>query len=214
MTYVRAQKSQIDAWGALGNPGWSWDCLFPYYLKSEGFEIPTPAQVAAGGTYIASYHNTTGPLKTGYAYELLNGTFHSTVQDSWKAIGIRHNEDMNGGDVHGFKVWQSTVDRNADVREDAASAYYYPVEGRANLHVFVDTIANKILWADGSGDAVASGVEVTFSNGTVGTFGVVNEVIVSAGSLRSPAILELSGVGNPRYGQSNQMFQPPLDPLC
>lgn len=198
MTFVRAEKSQIDAWEAIGNSGWSWDELFPYYLKSEGFEIPTPAQVAAGATYIPAYHNTRGPLKTGYAFELLNGSFHEIARSTWENLGIPPSVDMNGGHVHGFQVWQSTLNRDADVREDAARAYYYPVQGRTNLHVFVNATADRIVWKLGAGDAVAAGVDVTFGNGSIAVLKAKREIIVSAGALRSPAILELSGIGNPR----------------
>jgi choline dehydrogenase-like flavoprotein len=197
MTYVRAEKAQIDSWEGLGNPGWNWDNLFPYYLKSESFDIPTPAQIDAGASYIAADHGKSGLLKVGYPYGLLNGSLHETVIETWANLSIPHNLDVNGGSVRGFTVWQSTLDRDKNVREDAARAYYYPFQDRPNLHVFLNTTANRITWQNCKG-AVADGVEVTYQNGTIGTLVARKEVILSAGSLRSPAILELSGVGNPR----------------
>ena len=116
--------------------------------------------------------------------------------DTWANLGIPHNFGVNGGSVRGFTVWQSTMDREKNVREVAARAYYYPIENRPNLHVFLNTTANRITWKDCEG-AVANGVEVSHQNGTVGTLAARKEVILSAGSLRSPAILELSGIGNP-----------------
>jgi choline dehydrogenase-like flavoprotein len=196
MTYVRAEKAQIDSWENLGNPGWNWDKLFPYYLKSENFDMPTLAQLEAGASYMAADHSESGLLKVGYPYGLLNGSLHQTVIDSWANLEIPHNLDVNGGSVRGFTVWQSTLDREKNVREDAARAHYYPFQDRPNLHVFLNTTANRILWKHSS-EVVAQGVQVTHQNVTIGFLSAKKEIILSAGSLRSPTILELSGIGNP-----------------
>ncbi|KUJ20830.1 alcohol oxidase [Mollisia scopiformis] len=204
MTYVRAEKSQIDSWGAIGNAGWSWDDLFSYYKKSESLTLPTAAQLSSGVTFVPNDHGESGPLKVGYPYGLLNGSFHTVVENTWQALDLPHNPDVNGGSVRGYTIWQSTLDMVANVREDAARAYYYPVELRPNLHVFLNTTVNRIVWGNSDGAAVASGVEITFSNGSISILKSRREVILSAGSLRSPAILELSGIGNPsildKYG--------------
>ncbi|KFY74509.1 hypothetical protein V499_05464 [Pseudogymnoascus sp. VKM F-103] len=198
MTYVRAEKAQIDAWEKLGNSGWSWDDLFPYYLKSEQFDSPTSAQVEAGATYVSQQHGKKGPLNVGYGFGLLNGTYHEVVEQAWNNLGIPTSLDVNGGNVRGFTVWQSTMNRDANLREDAGRAYYYPVQSRPNLHVFLNTVANRITWRESTSEcAVAGGVEITAADGTVTTLDAKREVILSAGSLRSPAILELSGIGNP-----------------
>jgi choline dehydrogenase len=199
MTYIRSQKREIDTWEALGNKGWNWDSLYPYYLKSERFQIPTKAQAVAGASYVKEYHGWKGPMKVGYPYRLLNGSFPSLVRETWKRLGMFQNPDANGGDLHGFSVWPQTLDRAANVREDAARAYYYPVQDRPNLVVYRG-IATRILWQKGSqssGKAVATGVQYVSADGVLGTIHAVKEVILSAGSIRSPAILELSGVGNP-----------------
>jgi choline dehydrogenase-like flavoprotein len=194
MTYIRAEKAQIDAWETIGNKGWNWANLIPYYKKSEHFDAPTAAQIRAGASYIAVDHGRDGPLKVGYPYGLLNGTLHEQVGQAWGALGIPHNSDVNGGSVRGFTVWQSTVDREANVREDAGRAYYYPVQGRPNLSVFLNTTVNRIVWMD-CDEVIAKGVEVT-KNCSVSSLNARKEVILSAGSLRSPALLELSGIGN------------------
>lgn len=196
MTYIRAEKSQIDSWETLGNEGWNWNKLLPYYEKAEHFVVPTAAQDEAGASYLPSYHGKHGPLKVGYPYGLLNGSLVDGVEAAWHTLGISHISDANGGHVRGFTVWQSTLDRDANIREDAARAYYYPVQRRPNLHVFLNTTANKIIW-ESSISVVANGVEIASQNGTVSILRAKKEVIISAGSLRSPAILELSGIGNP-----------------
>lgn len=199
MTWVRSEKAQIDSWGAIGNPGWSWDELFPYYQKSEVFVGPTAAQVSAGASYDPADHGESGPLKTGFPFDLQNGSLYDSAEAAWKSLGIPHNVDANGGDVRGFTLQQQTLDRDANVREDAARAFYYPIQNRTNLHVFLNTTATKVVWKSGGGPAEADGVEIVSSAGTVSTLKVRHEVVISAGSYRSPTILELSGIGNPRF---------------
>ncbi|KAJ0420560.1 hypothetical protein BJY00DRAFT_284080 [Aspergillus carlsbadensis] len=203
MTYIRPESSQIDAWAtSLKSPGWSWLNLWPYYLKSESFTPPTNAQITAGGaSYNPAYHGHTGPVNVGYQYGLLNGTLASLANETWQALGVPFNRDPNGGDLRGFFVWPQTVDREANVREDACRAYFYPVRERENLFMLKGRV-DRILWAgtDGEteGKVVAEGVQYTDpDDGSIRTIYAEKEVILSAGAVRSPAILELSGVGNP-----------------
>ncbi|TVY43942.1 Glucose oxidase [Lachnellula occidentalis] len=212
MTWVRGEKAQIDSWETIGNEGWSWDELFPYYKKSENFIVPNPAQVAAGASYNAVDHGECGPLKVGYHHELQSGSLHGSVETAWKSLGIPSIVDANGGDVRGFTVEQQTLDSDANIRDDAARAFYYPFQNRTNLHIYLNTTATKVVWASNDGDATADGVEVTFLNGTVSTINARREVILSAGSLRSSAVLELSGIGNPnildKFGISSKIVLP------
>ncbi|KAL1960358.1 hypothetical protein VTO42DRAFT_8318 [Malbranchea cinnamomea] len=201
MTYIRAEDVQIDVWEKIGNRGWNWANLLPYYKKSESFQIPSKDQVDAGASYEEAYHGYEGYLDVGYPLKLTNGSFSNVVQATWENRGFPFNEDVNSGHVRGFSVWPMTVDRDKNVREDAARAYYHPIEGRANLKVF-NGIVSRILWKDqevekSDSTAVADGVEFISPDGATQSIRATTEVIVSAGALRSPAILELSGVGNP-----------------
>jgi choline dehydrogenase len=186
MTYIRAEKSQIDAWEAVGNKGWNWNSLWPYYRKSEQFDTATSPHT--GESYVGDYHGYSGPLNVGWATELNNGTLHETFNATVQALGIPSNPDLNGGSVRGYAVWQATYNRKEDKREDSARAYYLPIKNRPNLHIFDSTIANKIIWRNTTAIAVDT---------TNGTLQVRKEVIVSAGAFKSPAFLEHSGVGNP-----------------
>ncbi|KKA20115.1 Glucose oxidase [Rasamsonia emersonii CBS 393.64] len=198
MAYTRAQDVQIDAWAAIGNDGWDWSSLWPYYLKSEAFTAPNQTQRAAGASYNPAYHGVTGPLHVGFI-EMQPNNLSSILNQTYQALGVPWTEDVNGGKMRGYNFFPSTVDDAADVREDAARAYYYPFESRPNLRVMLNTLANRIVWKNetSGGNVTADGVEVTPLNGTVCRIQANNEVILSAGSLRSPGILELSGVGNP-----------------
>lgn len=200
MAYTRAQDVQIDAWGNMGNAGWSWSSLFPYYQKSEDFQVPTPAQYDAGANYVASYNGKSGPLLVGWTYDMQNSSIHTDLNQTYQALGINYIPDVNGGKMHGYTMFPRTVDRAQHLREDAARAYYYPFEDRPNLSVMLNTTGNRIMWAPAAstaGPAVATGVEVAHSDGSVETITALQEVILSSGSLISPAILERSGVGNP-----------------
>jgi choline dehydrogenase len=199
MTYIGAESAQIDAWEPVGNEGWNWDSLWPYHLKSERFEAPTEAQLAAGASYVDSYHGRKGPVNVAYQYGLHNGSFASLVYRTWQQFGVPLNGVVNGATMRGFFVWPQTLDREANVREHAARDYYYPVWGRSNL-VLLQGHVDRIKWAESNGSkALAEGVEYTARDGSVKTLYANKEIIISAGSVRSPATLELSRVGNPEY---------------
>ena len=198
MSYTRAQDVQIDVWEALGNTGWNWDSLFPYYKKSEYFQIPTEDQVSHGADYYINYHGRNGPLKTGWPSGMSDSSILPVLDETLSQLGLPYNRDVNGGQMVGLTAHPNTIDQVANIREDAARAYYWPYEERPNLKVISNTYANKIIWGNSSddGDAVAVGVEVNGPNGTEIIY-ATKEVILSAGSLKSPMILELSGIGNP-----------------
>ena len=199
MSYTRAQDVQIDSWQALGNPGWTWANLYPYYLKSEKFEVPTAAMQSAGASYVSSYHGYSGPLKNGYVYEMANDTLPHVFNTTLINLGIPFNQDVNGGKMRGYMVYPRTVDTAADVREDAGRAYYFPYTSRTNLHMLVNTTVTKINWGANTGsNATASGVSAVGAAGVTSTYIANKEVILAAGTLKTPQILELSGVGNPR----------------
>ncbi|GCB20568.1 glucose oxidase [Aspergillus awamori] len=197
MSYTRAQDVQIDNWEVLGNDGWNWKNLFQYYKKSEGFQVPTKDQIAHGASYNASYHGLNGPLKVGWPNSMTNSSVFPVLEQTFEKLGVQYNPDSEGGKMVGFTVHPDTLDREMNVREDAARAYYWPYEARSNLKIISNTRANRVIWANTTqGEAVAVGIEVTNAYGTE-TIYADKEVILSAGALRSPAILELSGIGNP-----------------
>ncbi|KAJ9273896.1 CAZyme family AA3 [Paecilomyces variotii] len=215
MVYLRAQTSQVDAWEAIGNKGWNWSTLFPYYKKSEHFQVPTvySSLRGAGIEYTPSYHGYTGPLKVGWDSEQLNDGLAQTLNTTYQnlAVPVPYNKDPNGGYMVGYALYPKTVDSEKNIREDAARAYYWPYQNRTNLHILPYTNANKLIWKEGE-EATADGVEVTFANGTIGVLKASREVILAAGALKSPVLLELSGVGNPailsKYGIETKINLP------
>ncbi|KAF2139222.1 GMC oxidoreductase [Aplosporella prunicola CBS 121167] len=202
MTYLRAEKAQIDALERLGNDGWNWTTLLPYYKKSEHFQWPSAMQVAAGATYGPKVHGYMGNLYVGWVNDMMYGDIITTLVSTFGAMDIPFNQDPNDGEMRGFSLYPRTVRRIENVREDAARAYYWPIADRKNLHLYLNTSVDFITWekpinmSSPSGKPVASGVHVTCASGEQKFFEATREVILSAGALRSPPILEHSGVGN------------------
>ena len=200
MTYIRGNVAEFDAWEKLGNPGWNWNSLFPYFKKSEKYAIPTDTQLAAGATYQRRYHGFAGPLHVGYIPTLENGSYAPLVIDTFEGLSVAHNPDLNSGNVRGFGMGPQTLDPQLNVRWDAARAYYHPAEHRPNLKIIQGTVS-RLIWAGARGNKgklVAEGVEVLTGNKTPTILRARREVIVSAGALRTPLVLEASGFGIPR----------------
>lgn len=206
MTYIRGDAAEFDAWEDLGNSGWNWATLFPCYKKSEKYTIPSDTKLAAGATYKSQYHGFNGDVHTGYPLTLRNGSSAPPVIQTWEGLSLPHNPDLNSGDVRGFSMGPQTLDPGLDMRWDAARAYYYPVEDRPNLKIVKGTV-KRITWAPEKrkrlpGDdncLVANGVEFLTDDGETDVLNAGKEVIVSAGAVRTPLVLEGSGIGNPRF---------------
>ncbi|KAI5198435.1 FAD/NAD(P)-binding domain-containing protein [Aureobasidium subglaciale] len=198
MAYLRAQQAQINAWEHLGNVGWNWESLLPFYKRSENFQVPTDDQCLSGAAYNIEVHGTTGPLKTGWSTGLLGKSVTSLINATYTSLGLPYREESNGGSMRGFTRYPATVDRELNVREDAARAYYLPIQNRTNLDLYTNSFVQRITWDETSTHLTprADGVQFTDSAGKQRTISAKKEVILSAGALRSPLILELSGIGN------------------
>jgi choline dehydrogenase len=167
MVYIRGDKAQYDAWEKLGNQGWNWDSVFSYYKKGENFTTPTTAQAASGATYDELAHGRNGPLTVGYPFVLSNSSYYHKARDTWRSLGLEVAADLNGGKPHGFTAAPQSLDRDANVRENSARAYYRPVESRKNLKILKGTV-RRITWANGhDGEAVADGFEYTDGSGSL-----------------------------------------------
>lgn len=198
MAYTRAEDVQIDVWSKLGNDGWDWATLLPYYKKSETLKVPTAAQAGAGATYEECDHGIDGPLHVGWQNAMNTGDLYDTLNDTYAALSVPWNKDFSAGRMVGYNRYPSTYDSALNMRHDAGRAYYYPIANRTNLHVYTNTMAQRLLWKSDVDTPTASGVEVLSNSSTIPfTISANREVILSAGALASPAILELSGVGNP-----------------
>lgn len=201
MAYLRAEASQIDAWEQIGNPGWSWESLMPYYKKSEYIQQPTASQLLRGASFDHETHGTSGPLAVGWTEDMMGDGIISSINQTFRALGLPLNQEPNAGSMRGLTVFPKTIERADNIREDAGRAYYWPVSKRPNLDIYLESFVEKMIWSPESGSqdtgCTASGVIFMDRNGTRRTVLANREIILSAGSLRSPLLLEQSGIGNP-----------------
>ncbi|KAF2993753.1 hypothetical protein E8E13_001250 [Curvularia kusanoi] len=209
MAYLRAEAAQIDVWEQLGNEGWSWKDLLPYYKKSEYIQEPTASQRLRGASIDPTFHGTSGPLAVGWTDDMMSQEVVSSINKTFEGLGLPFNKEPNSGSMRGFTVLPKTIDRANNVREDAGRAFYWPVSQRPNLDLFLNSFVEKMTWHpvpnSNKTKRTASGVVFMDCNGTRHTILANREVVLSAGSLRSPLLLEQSGVGNPSILQKHDI---------
>ncbi|KAK3291866.1 uncharacterized protein B0H64DRAFT_242093 [Chaetomium fimeti] len=190
-------KANIDSWAALGNPSWNYDALVPYFRKFA--TVHTPPQSARdllGLTYLnEGLAKGDGPIHVSFSegYGVTNKAWLKTFAD----LGLEIAADPRDGGALGAFQNQASIDPATNTRSYAATGYYTPeVAKRPNLVVLTETVVNKIIFDTTSGeDAVATGVEIITKDGQKKQVSASTEVILAAGALQSPQILELSGIG-------------------
>ena len=176
MVYIRGHRSDYDGWAALGNRGWSYDDVLPYFRKSENNEVLHDGFHGRGGPL-----NVAG-LRTG-------NPFQEHFLEAGRQLQLPVNNDFNGADQYGLGIYQVTQ-KNGE-RCSAARAYIEPNLSRPNLKVITGAQARRVLFQDRR----ANGVEFNRATRTE-TLRARREVIVSGGALQSPQLLLLSGIGN------------------
>ena len=192
--WTHASQLDIDDWGKLGNKGWSWDELQPYYLKSETYNSPT-AEISnqIDTTYIEpSVHGTGGPVQDSFP-PFFDDFFTSWVP-TYKNLGLGPTSDPRDGlGIGGYNTIVSAAPQNAS-RSYSANAYWKPNSARPNLHVLINAHATRIVFDPDTKPLRATGVAF-IANNQIYTAYSKGEVIVCAGTFQSPQLLELSGIG-------------------
>ena len=177
MIYMRGQAADYDHWRQLGNVGWSWDDVLPYFLKSEDHHAGASPMHAAGGGWKVS--------KQRLRWEILEA-----VQEGAREFGIEPRADFNDGDNEGSGLFE--VNQRRGVRWNTADGFLRPAMKRPNLRVVVGAETERLLI---EGREVR-GVVYRHREGRRQALARA-EVLLAAGSIHSPKILELSGVGQP-----------------
>jgi choline dehydrogenase len=189
-----ASRVDIDNWEALGNPGWNFDALQPYYRKAETYTAPPTDEL---GTHIINpaLHGDSGPVQTSFPQGV--GDFDRAWSKTFVTLGLDPKRDPREGATLGGYSLPKYMDSMAR-RSHAGNAYYAPNAGRPNLTVLTGALVEKIVFEKrkGAGEVVAVGVKY-LAAGTEYLVKTRGEVILSAGSVQSPQILELSGIGSP-----------------
>ncbi len=176
MVYIRGHPGDFDDWESMGNPGWGWRDVLPYFRKSETSD--------QGGT---EWRGGDGPLHVS----TMARDLHPTCQNFLRAAqecGLPYTADFNAASNEGVGFYQNTA--KGGLRMSAARAYLHPARKRSNLTVISNAHATRILF-DGQR---ATGVEFLRNGRTERAF-AGREVIMSAGAVNSPQLLMLSGVG-------------------
>jgi len=176
MIYNRGHRWDYDHWASLGNSGWSWQEVLPYFKKSEHNEV-----------FQDEYHGQGGPLNVASLRSF--NPFQEIFLKAAQQAGFKLNADFNGADQEGIGIHQVTQ-KNGE-RWNAARAYLHPhLAGRPNLQVITGVQARRILFTDKR----ASGVEFR-QGGEIRSLLARREIILSAGTFQSPQLLMLSGIG-------------------
>ena len=194
---VYPSRSSIDVWGKLGNKGWDWDSLTPYYRKFQTFNPPSAhSKTALGVNYIdESLQGKNGPIHSSYPEFV--GPLVQAWPETLKNMGWDITGDPMSGDSLGGFSGPYTVNPNGVVRSHAGNEYLMPVTDRPNLHVQTHALVGKIEFADGTALPLHAQA-VTFSVRDSGSRAVKakKEIILAAGVFQTPQLLELSGIGN------------------
>ena len=181
MIYMRGQANDYDAWRDMGNTGWGWDEVLPYFKKSEDYYAGADDFHGAGGEWRVE--------KQRLSWQILDA-----YRDAAQQAGIDKIEDFNRGDNEGSSYFR--VNQKNGWRWNTSKGFLRPVMKRNNLTVITQAQVQRVLF-DGKR---ACGVEVNLK-GTSMRYHTQGEVILAAGSIGSPQLLELSGIGNPIHLQ-------------
>jgi choline dehydrogenase len=176
LVYVRGNKLDYDTWAQMGNTGWSYDDVLPFFKKMENYQGEL-TEVRGGD----------GPLKVSEVTDrnpIYDGLFKSA-----EANNIPVNKDYNGDDQEGMSYTQTTIYKGE--RMSAKIAYLSPIKSRKNLTIITNSLVTKLLMKGKQ----CIGAEVKNKNKLI-EFNAAKEVVLCGGAINSPQVLELSGIGD------------------
>jgi choline dehydrogenase len=178
MAFVRGQAQDFDTWAQMGNQGWSYADVLPFFRRMEAYE--------GGGD--DTFRGREGPLRVTNP-EPRDPIFATLIKAAGE-VGIPHAPDYNGASQEGIAMSQATIAHGR--RMSTARCYLDPIRNRPNMHIETGALTEGLL-LDGMR---CTGVRYSVG-GAVREAGAAREVVVSAGTINSPQLLELSGIGQP-----------------
>lgn len=178
MIYMRGQAADYDRWRQMGNPGWAWDDVLPYFKKSEDHFTGSDEFHGAGGEWKVS--------KQRLSWEILDA-----FQEAAREFGYNPTQDFNAGTNEGSGFFE--VNQRNGVRWNTRKAFLDPVRSRSNLRVVTHACAERLIFEEKK----ATGISFKHRNQLKHVY-ADKEVLLTAGAINSPKLLELSGVGNPQ----------------
>src|SRR5271165_5569319 len=178
MVFVRGQAQDLDTWAQMGNRGWSYAEVLPVFKRMESY----------AGVGDAAFRGRQGPLRVTNPEP--SDPLFATIIKAAAEVGIRHNPDYNGASQEGIAMSQATI--AAGRRMSTARCYLDPVRKRRNLHIETEALTEGLVL----GGKRCTGVRYSVA-GDVREARAAREVVVSAGTINLPQLLELSGIGQP-----------------
>ncbi len=181
LLWIRGQSKDYDNWRQMGNNGWGWNDVLPYFLKSENNELGK-----------SEFHNDSGPIMV--SNKKIDLKMLDEFQNAAEECGIQKTKDFNTGDNSGIGFFQFTTNHNKSLlklRCSAAKGYLNPIKNRKNLKIITKAHVQKINFDGKKAESVSF-----YQGNKVVTIKALREIILSAGSIGSPHILQVSGVGD------------------
>lgn len=176
LVYVRGNKLDYDTWAQMGNTGWSYEDVLPFFKKMENYQGE-----------VTDIRGNDGPLKVSEVNDrnpIYDGLFKAAEENN-----IPLNKDYNGEEQEGIGYTQTTIFRGE--RMSAEVAYLRPIKSRKNLTIVTNSLVTRLLFEEKK----CVGLEVKQKNKSI-RYLTTKEIILCGGAINSPQILELSGIGN------------------
>src|SRR6476646_7214347 len=183
MVFVRGQSQDYDTWAQLGNRGWSYREVLPIFRDMESFQ----------GDADEEYRGRNGPLKVTESNE--SGAIYDALIKAAGQVGIAYTKDYNGAKQDGIGMTQATI--RGGRRMSTAVCYLDPARTRPNLTIVANALTEGLLFDGKRCVGVRYNVHGQYREARA-----TREVVVSAGSINSPQLLELSGIGQPEVLQA------------
>ena len=181
MIYMRGQRDDFDHWQSLGNKDWGWDDVLPIFKMSEDYQHGPD-----------DFHGVGGEMRV--EERRVNWEILDAWRDAAAEFGIPKIKEFNRGDNFGNAYFQ--MNQRRGVRWNATKAYLRPAENRPNLTVLSNVLVEKVELNDSSQRPKATGVKIRRADKSSTIFKADQEVLLSAGAIGSPQILQLSGIGS------------------
>ena len=179
LLWIRGQSNDYDNWRQQGNTGWGWSDVLPYFLKSENNELGNN-----------EFHSDQGPIAV--SNKKINLKMLEEFQNAAEEMGIPRTNDFNTGNNYGIGYFQFTTTRQKllKLRCSAAKGYLNPIKKRSNLKIIVNAHVQKINFEG------KRAIGVSYFNGNeLKSIKANKEILLSAGSIGSPHLLQISGIG-------------------
>lgn len=182
MVWVRGQRQDFDTWAQLGNRGWSYEDVLPIFKRLESYE---------GGD--GEFRGREGPVRISDLFE--GGHLYDSFFEAAESVGIHRNDDYNGPEQEGIAMTQASI--RGGRRMSTSRCYLEPARKRPNLDIETGALAERLIFEGKRCVGIRYRVGSEVREARAG-----REVIVSTGSICSPQLLELSGIGNPEHLKS------------